>query len=631
MRFPARVLGVLLAFVLLLFFVSKVSFAQTTNSVQQNSQTPRQTLSPNTNPDVPINLHTWTQSAMIEIMSAMVCQLTGIDPINPSQNCLGVDADTGKIGFVKNGQGAIGMMTNAITMLYVLPVHTTDYFAYLGKNFGLVKSSYAQQTGYGFNSLSPILGLWSAFRNIVYFLFIVIFVIVGVGIMLRVRIDPRTVMTIQNQIPKLIIGIVLVTLSYAIAGFLIDLMYTSIYVATNIIVTKQVDPNISTGIASQIVNSQNPIDAANIAGAGGNPGVLPLGLANIAWNPAQVVGTAIGGLFNNPPGQFIVGLTMAIIGKIAAQPVADIIQGIATIGGTIVGGLLGFFGAGVGAVPGAVAGAGIGTMIGGAIKSIFVVGGAAAGVLDPGGIAGGVASVIAFLIIGIALLVALFKLWFTLIKTYIFILLDIAFAPFWIIAGILPGFQSTVGFGTWFRDLIANLSAFPVTIIMFLLGKVFIDTYGTTQSTTGYFVPPMLGNPASPNGIAAIIGLGIILTTPSVVEIIKGVLKAPKFETGGLDKTIAAGPAVVAGAVGGGLSRTFRTHINPTTGERVAVGAGAQFLDRRIKLPIARTILGFGAKTPREKAAEATSTQEVEEAGKRAVERLETLIPKNKD
>ncbi|MBI4078796.1 MAG: hypothetical protein HY429_00640, partial [Candidatus Levybacteria bacterium] len=143
---------------------------------------------PQTNPDVPQNMHTLAQSAFIEAMAAVSCQLTGIDPINPHGKCLGIDAQTGKIGFVdpsksSGGGGAIGVTSKAISMLFTPPIHTSDYFAYLGENFGITKKAYAQGTG--FTSLTPLLPLWSAFRNIVYLLFIIVFVVVGLAIMLR--------------------------------------------------------------------------------------------------------------------------------------------------------------------------------------------------------------------------------------------------------------------------------------------------------------------------------------------------------------------------------------------------------------------------------------------------------------
>src|SRR5687767_6194410 len=59
----------------------------------------------NTNPDVPTNLHTYTQSIFIELASAISCLLTGSDPINPGMLCLGIDPTTHKIGYVEGGGG----------------------------------------------------------------------------------------------------------------------------------------------------------------------------------------------------------------------------------------------------------------------------------------------------------------------------------------------------------------------------------------------------------------------------------------------------------------------------------------------------------------------------------------------
>jgi len=47
-------------------------------------------------------------------------------------------------------------------------------------------------------------------------------------IMFRVRISPQTVITVQSALPKIIFTLILITFSYAIAGFLIDLMYVVI-------------------------------------------------------------------------------------------------------------------------------------------------------------------------------------------------------------------------------------------------------------------------------------------------------------------------------------------------------------------------------------------------------------------
>ncbi len=240
--------------------------------------------STNTNPNVPNNLHNWTQTVMIEVMSAMTCQIAGVDPINPKQECLGVDKETGKIGFVQGGGGAIGVMGNLISTLYTPPLHAKDYFQNLAADFGIAKKTYAQ--GVGFSGLQPLMEIWKAFRNIVYLIFVVVFVVIGMAIMLRVKIDPRTVMTIQNQIPKLIIGIVLVTFSFAIAGFLIDLMYVTIYLVYGVVIGIP-------GVGD--LNALNPVNLQGksaLAAAGGIGGI-----ASITYNAGNGIVGIISDMF----------------------------------------------------------------------------------------------------------------------------------------------------------------------------------------------------------------------------------------------------------------------------------------------------------------------------------------------
>ena len=62
--------------------------------------------------------------------------------------------------------------------------------------------------------------------------------------MLRIKIDPRTVMTIQNQIPRVIICIILITFSYAFAGAMIDVMWAVTYMGVNKI-TQTVNPQLA--------------------------------------------------------------------------------------------------------------------------------------------------------------------------------------------------------------------------------------------------------------------------------------------------------------------------------------------------------------------------------------------------
>lgn len=100
-----------------------------------------------------------------------------------------------------------------------------SYFKNLGKKFHLIPRAEAAETGFGFGALGPINDIWKATRNLSYAVFTLIIVVFAFMIMFRIKLNPQTVITIQSALPKIIISMVLVTFSYAIAGLMVDLMY----------------------------------------------------------------------------------------------------------------------------------------------------------------------------------------------------------------------------------------------------------------------------------------------------------------------------------------------------------------------------------------------------------------------
>jgi len=147
-----------------------------------------------------------------DLMSTAVTAVGG--PIKTSQG------PNGPV-YAREG-GAIGVISNLTASLYsTQPASSIEYIADVGSRLGLAKPAYAQ--GLGWTAFSPVLSLWKTFRNIAYLAFVIIFVVIGFMIMFRTKINPQTVISIQNALPRIVVTPLLITFSYAIAGFMVDI------------------------------------------------------------------------------------------------------------------------------------------------------------------------------------------------------------------------------------------------------------------------------------------------------------------------------------------------------------------------------------------------------------------------
>lgn len=128
--------------------------------------------------------------------------------------------------------GLLPSASQHIARLYEFQPSSQEYFADILNNMGVpsVSKAYAQGTGY--KALSPFLPFWKTFRNLAYSLYIIMFVVVGIMIMLRTKVSAQAVITIQAALPNLLVTLILITFSYAIVGFMIDLMYFLMYFAS---------------------------------------------------------------------------------------------------------------------------------------------------------------------------------------------------------------------------------------------------------------------------------------------------------------------------------------------------------------------------------------------------------------
>jgi len=120
-------------------------------------------------------------------------------------------------------KGLLGMAEQqVVTMLNSQP--NIDVLAHLSEEWipGYRNNSSVYASGYDDLVKSGISSLWSVTRNIAYLGFVLIMIIVGFMIMFRNKIGGQMMVTIGNTLPRIVVSLVLVTFSFALAGVLLD-------------------------------------------------------------------------------------------------------------------------------------------------------------------------------------------------------------------------------------------------------------------------------------------------------------------------------------------------------------------------------------------------------------------------
>ena len=332
------------------------------------------------------------------------------------------------------------------------PASGSEYIAYIMHESPLVpETAYAQGFGIGFGALSPILSTWAAFRDVAYFLLTLIFLTIGILIIFRKKVSGNVAVTVQSALPRLIITLILITFSYAIAGFIVDLMFWAIYFVI-IIFSGLLEDRF------EFVNS--------------NPTLREFALdKNLFTILFQYVFS--GGAEN------------------AASAMSDIVMkaltGIPYFGG----------------VPE--------TWLGDILKLVLVT--------------------IFTLIIGIAILIQAFRVFFQLLMSYAGFVINVVLSPFVLLQGAIPGKDP---FMKWLKNLIAGLAPFVVVVFMLFMaftlsGKNAKPGVGydvNNPSAAGLRLPLLLTGDVSGNGIMGLLAIGFIMLLPEAVTMTKNALGA---------------------------------------------------------------------------------------------------------
>lgn len=382
-----------------------------------------------------------------------------------------VDANgNARVGVPRKGEqylsyspGAMGTVIDYSSKMYIPPATGSEYIAYVKESiqnpFGATPA-YAQ--GLGFSSLRPVLNLWRLFRNLAYFFFVILFLIVGIMIALRKE-GGKTAITIQQALPKMVVSLLLITFSYAIAGFMIELMYLAIYLMIGVFSTpNSIDNQLAWSNLSQIAFQRSIFEnGANLFTSVAN---------NVASNFAEMVADIMGSLQQS-------------------DAISDVV--------------------------------GIG------------------------------AGLIMFLVIAVALLVNLFRIFFGLLKAYAGLFFSVIFAPIQLLIGAMPG-QNT--FGAWIQGILSNLLVFPTVIFFILIANYFTyhpDFNSSGEAGIGGFSPLQIG---SNQGVGATMALaflkfGLLAMLPQAMEIAKQ-LASGKFN---IDAGKAIGDFAKQGRLGGAI------------------------------------------------------------------------------
>ena len=413
----------------------------------------------------------------IALYRGMLCGLIG-------EAC----TDNPKDGDKNFNYSLFGFMTNLIVLPYANPPASGVYWAYSGlQNAGFVPKTYAAE-GIGFAAIKPFMNIWIVFRNISYMLLVLVLITIGFMIMFRAKLNPQTVISIENSLPKIVVSLLLITFSFALAGLLIDLMYVVILIAISILSNLNIGDLTPTNQSNLFLNYTN----------NGFNQLWPPGTSFISYS----IGAGLLDLLGESVKLWLYGgigiiLTMLFSNLlIKITPFAHLLKAIGLV--NIQGGV-------------ATLNVGLGEFFYGIIAAIFFT--IISLIISPF-----VLPFVVSLLIGFTIIFLMFRIFFILLISYMKIIFYIILSPLLLILETIPGKNA---FSSWFKNLFSEIFTFPLVIIIFLIGYAVMK-----QSTDkGVWAPPFLYS-IDPSFFSTFIGLGIVLITPDLIKIFKESLGA---------------------------------------------------------------------------------------------------------
>ena len=459
-------------------------------------------------------LNKTTQGKLAIFMyKGMMCSMMG-------EACTDNPADADK----NYGKSFLGFVSNMIVLPFANPPASGIAWTYSGlANAGFVPKTLAAE-GIGMGSIQPFAKIWKIFRDVTYLLLVVVLIAIGFMVMFRTKINPQTVISVENSLPKIIIALILITFSFAIAGFMIDLMYILIAIITSILSPVY---GYATG---KIGGGTGPTNLSELQKyyLTAGPGALYKGIGGVNHS---MWGTMLWGLPSAILGlipmlgvsiKFIVGIIITWSAQAWLNPIINFLSG---------NGLTQTIGSfhpttGVGAT------LHLDILLRGlsSPKQIFFL------IILIIFIFNFLVPLVLGALIWFSLVFVFFRIFLLLINSYIKILLAIILSPIYLLFEAIPGQNAFIN---WLKGLAGELITFPLVVGIFVLGSIIVDSASSGQLVA---FPFMWGIDSKSFGY--IIGMLLFFMTPDLVKAVRQIF-IPK--PGILDS---AGPGVFFGGVG---------------------------------------------------------------------------------
>lgn len=406
-------------------------------------------------------------------------------------------------------------VANFVAMPYGVP--PASGVAWLGdtlEHAGFVPKTHAQ--GMGFNALGSYQAVWKVMRDTAFLIITVIIVVTGFMVIFQVPIGEKASVKVEEMLPRLVLVLVMISLSYAICGFLIDMMYLSIFMSFSIMspllhldpaAQRQAFQSLATGQPTSLLNLvlSDELSPLHTFALGQSlfrllPSAGQILVSSIVYQIGlPFLATVVGSMF--PGGDKIRDfLKVKVFARAPLIQVANSLSGnklLADIKGTQTPGL---------------------SLALGLILAVFQAFETYAfPVITPMFIAA---------LLMLTTVYLFFKIWFMLFYAYTEIIINVIFAPIFIMLYAIPGSKSMV---TWIKGLCINLLIFPAVLILMMVAAYIANANAGGGTSQNFWAPPFLNSVGDQTSLQMLIGGLIFYNIPYYIEQMK---KALGYEAG---------------------------------------------------------------------------------------------------